>query len=85
MDASSAPAATPSPVVDTTGAAAPAKVPNCKICCACPQERRLRDECTIFKGHDNCVEQIEGFYQCLLKEGFSSEDVGRLRSNVRKF
>lgn len=67
------------------GTALPKKQPSCKICCACPQERRVRDECTIFNGHDRCTEEIEGFYRCLLREGFSDDEVNRLRSNVRKF
>lgn len=62
-----------------------AKVPTCKICCACPAERRKRDECTIFRGMDECRDEIEGFYRCLLKEGFSAEDVDKLKRNTRSF
>jgi cytochrome c oxidase assembly protein subunit 17 len=60
------------------------KGPTCKICCACPQERRRRDECTIFKDFEDCKEEIEAFYTCLLKEGFSDEDVAKLRKNTRR-
>ena len=60
------------------------KGPSCKICCACPAERRVRDECVIFKGHENCNEQIEAFYTCLLKEGFSQEQVDSLRKRSQQ-
>lgn len=61
-----------------------AKTPSCKICCACPNERRLRDECTIFKSLEECQPEVEGFYRCLLQEGFSQADVDGLRKNTRK-
>lgn len=60
-----------------------AKKPTCKICCACPQERRARDECTIFKSLDECTAEINAFYKCLLKEGFSQAEVDGLRRNTR--
>jgi cytochrome c oxidase assembly protein subunit 17 len=60
------------------------KSPSCKICCACPQERRARDECTIFKSFEECSVEIDAFYSCLLTEGFSQEEVDKLRRNVRK-
>ena len=64
-------------------AEAPKKTPTCKICCACPEERRVRDECFIFKGAEVCKEEIDGFYACLLREGFSQEQVDSLRKNVK--
>jgi cytochrome c oxidase assembly protein subunit 17 len=60
------------------------KTPTCKICCACPEERRKRDECFIFNNADKCREQIDGFYACLLKEGFSQEQVDSLRKSAAK-
>ncbi|KAK7196837.1 cytochrome c oxidase copper chaperone [Novymonas esmeraldas] len=60
------------------------KTPNCKICCACPQERRARDECTLLRHMDECETEINSFYTCLLREGFSTEDVDALRRNTKK-
>jgi cytochrome c oxidase assembly protein subunit 17 len=61
----------------------PKKTPGCKICCACPKQRRARDECTIFKSLEECQTEIAGFYKCLLEEGFSQADVDSLKRNVR--
>ena len=58
-----------------------AKTPTCKICCACPDERRRRDECFIFKGAEACRTEIDAFYTCLLKEGFTQEQVDSLRKS----
>ena len=69
---------------NTTAPVEGKKTPNCKICCACPAERRLRDECTIFKGFDQCEAEISNFYKCLLSEGFSEADVESLKKNVRR-
>ncbi len=55
--------------------------PTCKICCACPKQRQARDECVIFKGMDQCTEQFEAFYKCLLEEGFTAEEVQQLQKN----
>ena len=59
------------------------KSPACKICCACPKERRARDECTIFKSFEECASEINAFYKCLLDEGFSQDEVASLRRNVK--
>ncbi|EAO00265.1 putative cytochrome c oxidase copper chaperone [Trypanosoma cruzi] len=59
--------------------------PGCKICCACPAERRARDECVILKGVDACKDQVEAFYACLLREGFTEEDVNSLRKSAKSF
>jgi cytochrome c oxidase assembly protein subunit 17 len=61
----------------------PKKTPGCKICCACPQQRRARDECVIFNGMDQCEKEVSAFYQCLLNEGFSQQEVDALRKNTR--
>ena len=52
--------------------------PKCKICCACPTQRRSRDECFILNGYDKCQKEIEDFYNCLYTEGFSKEEVEQL-------
>ncbi len=59
------------------------KTPACKICCACPQQRRARDECTIFRSFEECAEEINAFYKCLLDEGFTEDEVAKLRKNVK--
>lgn len=61
-----------------------AKTPTCKICCACPAERRARDECILLKNMDECETQVNAFYACLLKEGFSEDEVNALRRNTKR-
>ncbi|EPY15782.1 cytochrome c oxidase assembly protein subunit 17 [Strigomonas culicis] len=65
-------------------AAPAAKTPACRICCACPTERRYRDECVLLKGTDECETEINNFYKCLLKEGFPQEEVDTLRKNTKR-
>ncbi|KPI84191.1 putative cytochrome c oxidase copper chaperone [Leptomonas seymouri] len=69
---------------NSTHASEQPKAPACKICCACPQERRARDECTLLKSVDECEKEIAAFYACLLKEGFSPEEVDALKRNTKK-
>ncbi|KAL7702922.1 Cytochrome c oxidase copper chaperone [Lotmaria passim] len=69
---------------NSSNAADAPKTPTCKICCACPQERRARDECTLLKSMDECEKEISAFYACLLKEGFSPEEVEALKKNTKK-
>ncbi|TPP45053.1 TatD related DNase family protein [Leishmania donovani] len=59
------------------------KTPSCRICCACPQERRARDECTLLRNVDECETEIEAFYACLRREGFSAEEVNALKRNTK--
>jgi len=42
-----------------------------KICCACPETKKLRDECVIKFGEEGCKEFIEAHKACLRKEGFN--------------
>lgn len=53
--------------------------PRPKICCACPQTRETRDECLLRKSRDECAKEIEAHFQCLLREGFTNDEVERLR------
>jgi cytochrome c oxidase assembly protein subunit 17 len=46
------------------------KKPKCKICCACPETKKLRDECIVHNGEEQCAERIEAHKQCLRAEGF---------------
>ena len=58
--------------------------PACKICCACPNERRVRDECLLLNASlEDCREHVDAFYACLLQEGFTQDDVDKLRRNSR--
>ncbi|GFH51600.1 hypothetical protein CTEN210_08076 [Chaetoceros tenuissimus] len=43
-----------------------------KICCCCPDTKKARDECVVFKGeeHPDCVALIEAHKVCLREEGF---------------
>ncbi|CAL5200890.1 unnamed protein product [Lathyrus oleraceus] len=42
-----------------------------KICCACPDTKRLRDECIVENGEDACAKWIEAHRLCLRSEGFN--------------
>ncbi|RWR92689.1 cytochrome c oxidase copper chaperone 1 [Cinnamomum micranthum f. kanehirae] len=44
--------------------------PKKKICCACPDTKRLRDECIVQHGEGACTKWIEAHLQCLRSEGF---------------
>ena len=44
--------------------------PKLKICCACPETKKERDDCVIENGEDACQDLIERHKQCLRKEGF---------------
>ncbi|XP_074290441.1 uncharacterized protein LOC141617157 [Silene latifolia] len=45
--------------------------PKKKICCACPDTKKLRDECIVEHGEDACSKLIEAHKQCLRAEGFN--------------
>ncbi|XP_065872395.1 cytochrome c oxidase copper chaperone 1-like [Euphorbia lathyris] len=49
----------------------PEPKPKKKICCACPDTKRLRDECIVEHGEDACSKWIEAHRQCLRSEGFN--------------
>ncbi len=42
-----------------------------KICCACPETKKVRDECVVMNGEEACVKFIEAHKLCLRKEGFN--------------
>ena len=44
--------------------------PKCKICCACPETRKVRDECVIENGEEKCADKIEAHKQCF-RGGFN--------------
>ena len=41
-----------------------------KPCCACPETRKVRDECVFLKGEESCIEYIEKHQECLKSYGF---------------
>ncbi|KAL5131500.1 LINE-1 retrotransposable element ORF2 protein [Glycine soja] len=45
--------------------------PKKKICCACPDTKRLRDECIVEHGESACTKWIEAHRLCLRAEGFN--------------
>ena len=44
--------------------------PKCRICCACPETRKARDECIVENGEELCFDKIEAHKACLRAEGF---------------
>ncbi|KAE8674491.1 Cytochrome c oxidase copper chaperone [Hibiscus syriacus] len=45
--------------------------PKKKICCACPETKKLRDECIIEHGEEACAKWVEAHRSCLRAEGFN--------------
>lgn len=50
---------------------APDSKPKKKICCACPETKKMRDECIVENGESACEKFIEAHRQCLRAEGFN--------------
>lgn len=65
----------------STGGSGSTNTKECKICCACPETRAARDECVIRRGMEDpvCRDLIEKHFACLLTEGFTKEQVDKLR------
>ena len=61
--------AAPTPAPAPPPVAADAPKPK-KICCACPDTRKLRDECMVHNGEEKCAVTIEAHKKCLRSEGF---------------
>nr|GMC74666.1 cytochrome C oxidase copper chaperone 1-like [Ipomoea batatas]GMC76643.1 cytochrome C oxidase copper chaperone 1-like [Ipomoea batatas] len=49
----------------------PDSKPKKKICCACPDTKKLRDECIVEHGESACKKWIEAHRKCLRAEGFN--------------
>ena len=45
--------------------------PKCKACCACPETKRIRDECVLMNGEENCSKEIEAHRACMRAAGFN--------------
>jgi len=41
-----------------------------KACCACPETKKLRDQCVVENGEENCGPQIEAHKRCMREAGF---------------
>ena len=41
-----------------------------KICCACPETKKIRDECMFKKGEEFCSKEIADHITCLRNLGF---------------
>ena len=70
MDAATPTDASSSATANATTTEEPKK-PTCKICCACPDTRKVRDECVVENGEEACVDKIEAHKMCLRAEGFN--------------
>ena len=44
--------------------------PKLKPCCACPETKKVRDQCIIENGEENCTDLIEAHKECMRKLGF---------------
>jgi len=73
----STPAIAETVAVETNTTAKPPKKVGIKsgkpICCCCPDTKKPRDECVVFKGEDDpeCQKMIEAHKMCLRAEGFN--------------
>jgi len=47
--------------------------PKLKICCACPDTKKTRDQCVVERGQENCTSFIEAHKECLRQVGFHVE------------
>ncbi|KAJ3053295.1 hypothetical protein HK097_004626 [Rhizophlyctis rosea] len=45
--------------------------PKCKPCCACPDTRKVRDECVFEHGEEKCQDLIQAHQDCMRKMGFN--------------
>ncbi|KAK4771178.1 hypothetical protein SAY87_031710 [Trapa incisa] len=45
--------------------------PKKRICCACPDTKKLRDECIVQHGEEACKKWIDAHIKCLRAEGFN--------------
>lgn len=57
--------------VSSAVASEPDSKPKKKICCACPETKKLRDECIVENGEAACDKWIEAHRKCLRAEGFN--------------
>jgi cytochrome c oxidase assembly protein subunit 17 len=41
-----------------------------KPCCACPDTKKLRDQCLRENGEENCLKFIDDHKKCMIEQGF---------------
>ncbi|XP_055389640.1 cytochrome c oxidase copper chaperone [Condylostylus longicornis] len=44
---------------------------KCKACCACPETKKVRDQCIMERGEANCSTEIEAHKKCMRDMGFN--------------
>nr|GMD60577.1 cytochrome C oxidase copper chaperone 1-like [Ipomoea batatas] len=73
IESSSCAIALPKPPEDKSPGTSvgPDSKPKKKICCACPETKKLRDECIVKHGEFACKKWIEAHLKCLRTEGFN--------------
>ena len=59
------------PVATATPVESTETKPKCKPCCACPETKRIRDECVLLNGQENCSKEIEAHKACMRAAGFN--------------
>jgi len=42
-----------------------------KPCCACPETKKVRDQCIVENGEENCGDLIKAHKECMKKMGFN--------------
>ncbi|KAK4851472.1 hypothetical protein QYF36_015409 [Acer negundo] len=66
-------------------ASVPESKPKKKICCACPETKKLRDECIVEHGEESCAKWIEAHRKCLHAEGFNVFRLIRILHDSNQF
>uniref|UniRef100_A0AC35THG9 ANK_REP_REGION domain-containing protein n=1 Tax=Rhabditophanes sp. KR3021 TaxID=114890 RepID=A0AC35THG9_9BILA len=61
------------------------KPKSCKACCACPETKRVRDECIVTKGEEFCGDLIEAHKKCMRDLGFNMDDNRNNLAQLRDF
>lgn len=59
------------PSTDAAAAPAEGEKPKLKICCSCPETKKLRDQCVLINGEEKCQVEIQNHLDCLRKLGFN--------------
>ncbi|XP_073811535.1 cytochrome c oxidase copper chaperone-like [Musca autumnalis] len=49
----------------------PAAKPKYKACCACPETKKVRDQCIMKSGEAKCGDLIEAHKKCMREQGFN--------------
>ncbi|CDO64687.1 cytochrome c oxidase copper chaperone, putative [Plasmodium reichenowi] len=56
--------------INNTNEANKGEVKKKKICCVCLETKKLRDECIVKLGEEQCKKFIDDHNKCLRSEGF---------------